>query len=108
MLGGSLLTLLVRRNDPSYRAIGASGAISGVLFGFVLLRPLQSIYLFLIPIGIPAVLFAIGYVAVSVLGMRTRWGKIGHEAHLGGALGGVVLTLLLYPAAWRIFLSHFR
>jgi membrane associated rhomboid family serine protease len=108
MLAGSLLTLALRRNEPSYRAVGASGAISGVLFSFVLFRPLAPIYIFLIPIGIPAVLFAVGYVAISILGMRSRWGRIGHEAHLGGALGGLVLTQLLYPGAWRIFMAHFR
>ena len=108
LLAGSLLTLALRSRDPGYRAIGASGAISGLLFGYVLFRPLSRIYIFLIPVGIPAVLFALGYVAISILGMRSRWGRIGHEAHLGGALGGLLLTLLLYPGAWRIFLSHFR
>jgi membrane associated rhomboid family serine protease len=108
MLAGNLLTLGLRRRDPSYRALGASGAISGVLFGFVLFRPMAPIYLFFIPIGIPAVLFALGYVVASVAGMRTRWGRIGHEAHLGGALGGLLITVLLYPGAIRIFLAHFK
>lgn len=108
MLAGSLLTLALRWRDPNYRAIGASGAISGVIFSFVLFRPLTPIYIFLIPIGIPAVLFALGYVVISVLGMRSRWGRIGHEAHLGGAIGGLVLTICMDPGAVRIFLSHFR
>jgi membrane associated rhomboid family serine protease len=108
MLCGSLLTLAFHHRDPRYRALGASGAISGVLFGFVLLRPMAPIFVFLIPIGIPAALFAILYVLVSVFGMRRRWGNIGHEAHLGGAIGGLVLTALLYPGAINIFLSHFR
>lgn len=108
LLCGSLLTLIVHRNQQQYRAIGASGAISGVLFGFVLFRPLASIYIFLIPIGIPAVIFAFAYVLFSIVGMRTRFGRVGHEAHLGGALGGVLITLGLYPDALRIFLSHFR
>ncbi len=108
MLAGGLLTLALRYREPSYRAIGASGAISGVVFGYCLLRPLQPIYIFLIPIGIPAFLFGIGYVAVSAFGMRSRWGRIGHEAHLGGALGGLALTVMLYPSAIRIFLSYFR
>jgi membrane associated rhomboid family serine protease len=108
MLAGGLLTLVLRYRQPGYRALGASGAISGVLFGFVLFRPLAPLYLFFLPIGIPAFLFALGYLAVSIGGMRRRWGHIGHEAHLGGALGGVILTLLLYPGALRIFLGHFR
>jgi membrane associated rhomboid family serine protease len=108
MLAGSLLTLATRYRDPNYRAIGASGAISGVLFGFILLRPLAPIYIFFIPIPIPAILFAFGYLAVSLFGMRARWGRIGHEAHLGGAIGGLILTLAMFPRALGIFLSHFH
>lgn len=108
LLGGSFLTYLAHRSHRSYRALGASGAISGVLFGFVLFRPLAPIYLFFIPIGIPAVLFAVLYVGVSLYGMRSRFGRIGHEAHLGGALAGLFLTVALYPDALRIFFAHFK
>lgn len=108
LLAGSFATLVLHRNDPSYRAVGASGAISGVVFGFVLFRPLARIYLFLIPIGIPAFLFGIGYIAISIYGARTRWGRVGHTAHLGGAIGGIVLTILLYPRVVEIFFSYFR
>ena len=108
LLAGGLTTVLLHRGEPSYRAVGASGAISGVVFGFVLFRPLARIYLFLIPIGIPAFLFALGYVALSIYGARTRWGRIGHAAHLGGAIGGIVVTILLYPRVVAIFFSYFR
>ncbi len=107
MLAGGLLALWAHHRDPNYRSVGASGAISGVLFSFVLFAPKASIYIFLIPVGIPAFLFAIAYVAFSIFGMRNRWGRLGHEAHLGGALGGVLLTVLLHPNAWRTFLSYF-
>lgn len=106
MLAGSLLAFVRRKNEPRYRAIGASGAISGVLFGFVLMRPLSPIYLFLLPIGIPAVLFAVGYVLVSVLGMKHRQGRIGHEAHLGGGLAGMVLTWALDPGFLPRFIEQ--
>ena len=108
MFCGSLGTLAFHGRDPTYRAIGASGAVSGVVFGYVLFRPFAPIYLFLIPIGIPAILFAIGYVAISIIGARTRLGRIGHAAHLGGAIGGIILTILIEPRALSIFLSHFR
>ena len=108
LLAGSALTAARHHRDPLYRAAGASGAISGVLFAFVLFRPFDRIYLFFVPVGIPALLFAAGYVAASIYGMRTRRGRIGHEAHLGGALGGAAITLLLRPDALRIFLDHFR
>jgi len=68
---GSLFTILFYRNDPTYLAIGASGAVSGVVFGFVLFRPFAPIYIFFLPIGIPALLFAVGYVALSIHGART-------------------------------------
>jgi len=107
MLGGSLLAFFRHREDESYRAIGASGAVSGVLFGYILFQPFSKIYLFLLPIGIPAFVFAIGYVLVSIGGMRSRRGRIGHDAHLGGAVIGVVLTVLLRPEVWQHFLGQF-
>lgn len=108
MIAGSLLAVYRHRDNPRYLAVGASGAISGVLFGFILFQPLTRIYIFLIPFGIPAVLFAIGYVLISIFGMRTRMGRIGHDAHLGGALAGIVLTILVFPRVLQIFVSHFR
>ncbi len=107
-LAGSVWTLLAHQREPNYRALGASGAISGVVFSFVLFEPWSRIYIFLVPIGIPAFLFAIGYVLFSIFGMRRQLGRVGHEAHLGGALGGLLLTLLLRPDSLGIFLSHFR
>ncbi|MEZ4651706.1 MAG: rhomboid family intramembrane serine protease [Candidatus Eisenbacteria bacterium] len=108
MLAGSLVTFVRKRNEPRYRAIGASGAISGVLFAFVLMAPLQSIYLFLLPVGIPAALFAVGYILVSAFGMKHGRGRIGHDAHLGGALAGLLLTIVLSPETFSSFLSQIR
>ena len=108
IIAGSLVTTLFYHRDPTYRALGASGGVSGVLFGYILFRPFARLDLFLIPIGIPAILFAIGYLVVSAYGARRRSGRIGHAAHLGGAVGGIVLTSILEPAALRFFLSHFR
>ena len=105
---GSLGTLMYHRNDRNYRAIGASGAVSGIVFGFVLFAPFAPIYIIPLPIGIPALLFAIGYGALSIYWARSSLGGIGHSAHLGGAIGGVILTIILYPDVIRIFLSHFR
>ena len=108
MLAGSLVAFYRRKGQPRYRAIGASGAISGILFSFVLLRPLQPIYIFFLPVGIPAALFAIGYVAVSAFGMQRGVGRIGHEAHLGGAIAGLVLTLALDPGVFPRFLQQLQ
>jgi len=105
------LTFLAHRTDPRYAAVGASGAISGVLFGFCLYAPLAMLGVMLI-IPMPAILFAVLYVAVSIyaIGQRQRGpGGIAHEAHLGGALGGVLLTILLdYPRPITAFLQQMR
>lgn len=94
------------RDNPKYSAVGASGAVSGVVFAFCLFQPLAPIYLFLIPIGIPAVIFAVLYIALSIYASNQGGGRIAHEAHVGGALGGLVLTALLYPPAISIFLHQ--
>ncbi|HEY5564052.1 MAG TPA: rhomboid family intramembrane serine protease [Rhodothermia bacterium] len=97
-----LFLLAKYKHDPDYVAVGASGAISGVVFGFCLFFPFEKIYLFLIPIGIPAFVFAIGFAGFSYWASNQPpqagiFGRVAHEAHLGGALGGLVLTVLLEP-----------
>jgi membrane associated rhomboid family serine protease len=107
-LAANALTYWRYRGDPSYSAVGASGAISGVVFAFVLFRPWAPIYFFP-DVGIPALIYALLYVALSIYAAKqgaASGSRIAHEAHLGGALGGVLLTLLLYPAALGIFLRQ--
>lgn len=97
LIFGSLLTLYIYRNEYSYRAIGASGAVTGVLYSAILLQPEMSLYLFFIPIPIPAYVFGIGYLLYSIYGMKSRRDNIGHTAHFGGAIGGYVITLAKEP-----------
>lgn len=97
LIFGSLLTLLFHKDDYSYRAIGASGAVTGVLYSAILLQPDMSLFLFFIPIPIPAYLFGIGYLLYSIYGMKAKNDNIGHTAHFGGAIGGYVITLLKEP-----------
>ncbi len=94
---GSLLTLWMHKNDYSYRAIGASGAVIGVLYSAILIDPSMNLYLFFIPIPIPAYLFGIGYLLYSIYGMKAKNDNIGHTAHFGGAIGGYLITLLKEP-----------
>jgi membrane associated rhomboid family serine protease len=94
---GSLLTLLFHKDDYSYRAIGASGAVTGVLYSAILLQPDMSLFLFFIPIPIPAYIFGIGYLLYSIYGMKAKNDNIGHTAHFGGAVGGYLITLLKEP-----------
>ena len=95
---GSLLTLAMHKNDYSYRAIGASGAVTGIIYSAILLEPSMSLYLFFIPIPIPAYLFGIGYLLYSIYGMKAKNDNIGHTAHFGGAIGGYILTIIKVPA----------
>ncbi|MFN3597750.1 MAG: rhomboid family intramembrane serine protease [Rubricoccaceae bacterium] len=103
-LAANALTYWRHRQNPAYSAVGASGAIAGVVFAFCLFRPLQPLYFMFIPVGIPAIVFAFAYLALSAYAAQQGGGRIAHEAHLGGALGGLALTILLYPAAVGIFL----
>ena len=99
------LTYTLRVQDETYNAVGASGAISGVLFGFCLFQPFSLIYFFGV-VPVPAVVFAIAFVIFSLLALG-RGGRIAHEAHLGGALGGMLWTIVLEPGVVPIFLRHF-
>ncbi len=93
----SALPLYTKRHELNYSAAGASGAISGILLSYCVFEPFSLLYLFF-AIPVPAVVFAVGYIAYSTLAMKGE-SRIGHDAHLGGAIGGVVLTLILFPDA---------
>jgi membrane associated rhomboid family serine protease len=90
--------LLEHKDDSSYRAVGASGAVSAVIFASILFNPLSSIYIFFIPIGIPAYIFGIFYLIYSAYMARAQQDNIGHLAHFSGAVFGVVFPLLFQPA----------
>jgi len=94
---GSLLTMLFHKNDYSYRAVGASGAVTGVLYSAILLQPDMMLGIFGI-IPIPAYLFGILYLLYSIYGMKAKNDNIGHTAHFGGAVGGYLITLIREPS----------
>ncbi len=94
-----LISLSKHRNNPRYATLGASGAVSAVLFAFVVYFPTQPMYLFLIPIPIPAWLFAVSYLAYSIWASRSNTSRINHDAHLAGALTGVAFVAITEPRA---------
>ena len=94
---GNLLSLFFHKNEPHYSAIGASGAVSGVLYASILLYPGMDLFIMFIPIPIPAYVFGIGYLLYSIYGMKSRRDNIGHDAHFGGAIAGYVMTLAFEP-----------
>ena len=100
-----LPTYTRHRHDAGYRSLGASGAVSAVLFAFILLDPWSGIYLFLIPIPIPAFVFAALYVGYSIWMDKRGGDNINHSAHLYGAAYGVMFTLILEPRVATLFLQ---
>ena len=97
LLLGSLLSLYFHKDEYHSSAVGASGAVMGILYSAILLQPGMRLMFFLIPIPIPAYIFGIGYLLYSIYGMKNRVGNIGHDAHFGGAIGGYAITLILSP-----------
>ncbi len=102
LIFGNLLTLLFNKNNYSYRAVGASGAVTGVLYSAILLQPDMMLGLFFV-IPIPAYLFGILYLLYSIYGMKSQNDNIGHSAHFGGAVGGYVITLIEQP---QLLIDH--
>ncbi len=96
LIFGSLLTMVFHGNEYSYRAVGASGAVTGIVYSAIVLEPRIVIYEF-----IPGYLFGILYLLYSIYGMKSRRDNIGHTAHFGGAIGGYAITLINHPAVFK-------
>lgn len=93
------------KNNASYLSLGASGGVSAVLFAFILLQPWSMIYLFAI-IPIPAILFAVAYVAYSIYANKRGGSNINHMAHLWGGAFGVIATISLQPQILPHFINE--
>ncbi|MBT8089421.1 MAG: rhomboid family intramembrane serine protease [Gammaproteobacteria bacterium] len=98
-------TYFKQRNNPEYASLGASGAISAVLFAFIVYFPTTTLMIIPIPIPIPAIVFAIGYVAYSYWASLQSRGRINHDAHLCGALSGLVFVAVSDPQAFAELLK---
>ena len=98
LLAGSLYSLQQHKRETYYSAVGASGAVSGIIFSSIMLYPDMELVMLPIPIPLPGYVFGIGYLLYSIYGMKNQVGNVGHSAHIGGAIGGYVLTLLLRPS----------
>lgn len=96
IVGGSLLALIVHRKHQ-YRALGASGGVCGVIFACIFLLPGISVQMFFVPIDIPSHVFAVLFIIFSFLALRGQIGNIGHDAHLGGAIIGLLTATAMYP-----------
>jgi membrane associated rhomboid family serine protease len=98
LIVGNLFSFYFHKNEYHYSAVGASGAVMGILYSAILFYPDMSLYLFFIPIPIPAWVVGIMYLLYSVYGMRSRHGNIGHDAHFGGAVAGYIMTIAFVPS----------
>ncbi|SHH53157.1 rhomboid family intramembrane serine protease [Winogradskyella jejuensis] len=100
LIFGNLLSLYFHKDEYWYSAIGASGAVTGILYSAILLEPTLRINF------IPGYIFGVGYLLYSIYGMKKRIGNIGHDAHFGGAIGGYVITLVLEPSLLKTDLLY--
>ena len=99
-----LPTYLRHRHDPRYRSLGASGAVSAVLFAYILVAPWSLIFVFFLPV--PAIVYAVFYVGYSIWMDRQGNDNVNHSAHLWGAGYGLLFTLMMEPRVWAHFLSQ--
>lgn len=107
-LGGLLVsilpTYLQNRRNPNYRSLGASGAVSAVLFAFILVSPWSMIFVFFFPV--PAILYAVLFVGYSIWMDHRGGGHINHSAHMWGAAYGIVFTAVMEPRIIPYFLQQ--
>lgn len=90
---GSIVSLYFHQKEYNYSAIGASGAVMGILYSAILFEPMMRINFI-----IPAWVFGIGYLGYSVWAMKQNSDNVGHDAHIGGAIGGYILTIAFAPS----------
>ena len=95
LIFGNILTYRLNKNKLNYNAVGASGAVMGIVYASIILNPSMTLFFVIIPM--PGYLFGIGYLFYSIYSMKKRNDNIGHEAHLGGAIAGFFATLLISP-----------
>ena len=103
LVASILPTYLKNRGNARYHSLGASGAVSAVLFSFILLSPWSRILVLVVPM--PAIVYAVLYVAYSIYMDRAGRDNVNHSAHLWGAAYGVIFTLLIEPRVFGHFLG---
>jgi membrane associated rhomboid family serine protease len=109
---GNYFTLQFHNKEPYYSAVGASGAVTGIVYSSIILFPEMKLIMLFLPIPLPAYVFGICYLIYSIYGMNKNLGNIGHTAHFGGAIAGLLVTILIKPQIvdenlWVIILMMF-
>ncbi|RIH65166.1 rhomboid family intramembrane serine protease [Mariniphaga sediminis] len=104
MLVSNVWSLIKHQNDYYYNAVGASGAVSAVLFTFIFLDPWEKLYLFAI-IPIPGIVFGVGYLIYSYQMSKRKMDNVAHDAHFLGAVFGFVFPIILNPELFKRFIE---
>lgn len=99
-------TIIQQKNNPNYFSLGASGAISAVLFSFILFYPKTELRIFF-AIPMPAYIFAVIYIGYCIWASKKANDHINHDAHLFGALTGIIITIIYYPWIIKHFIGQF-
>ncbi len=107
LVTSDITTISKHKDNPMYRSLGASGAVSGVIFSFIVYFPSSEIGILFIPFGVPATVFGILFLLYSYYSANYQYDNINHDAHLWGALTGFLLTIIHEPALLSNLISHF-
>jgi membrane associated rhomboid family serine protease len=107
MIAATFLPMLKHQDQPSYRSLGASGAVSAVLFAVICWNPTLSLSLMFIPIPIPAYIFGPLYLLFEYYSLKKGNTGIAHDAHIGGAIFGILFVLMLDPSKGIQFVNLF-
>ena len=102
----SIFALITKSKNRTYSAVGASGAVTAVVFSFILFQPLEKLYLMGLPIGIPAILFGALFIAASLYLAKKNNDLIAHDAHICGAIWGFICPLIIKPSLFITFISQ--
>ncbi len=97
MVLADLPSVAKHKDNYNYRSLGASGAISAVIFSYIMFNPLAGMYLMMIPVAIPAIVFGVLYLVYCSYASKKQLGNINHDAHLFGAIAGIMITIILQP-----------
>lgn len=107
LIASHTCTYFKQRNNPQYASLGASGAVSAVLFAYIVYFPTTTLMIIPIPVPIPAALFAVAYVAYSYWASTHSRDRINHDAHLCGALSGLAFVGITDPNAFARLMGIF-
>ena len=95
---GNYYSLKLYKKNLYYSAVGASGAVTGIVYSSILLFPEMKLVFIFLPIPLPSYIIGVGYIIYSIYGMKKNNDNIGHSAHLGGAIAGMLFTIIIEPS----------